>query len=75
VRAEYLVGFISDERTKTRLILDVQHIGSPRSAVRYDQFHYTCLDGGNQACPNARYGEPTNYQSPMTARVGVLLDF
>jgi hypothetical protein len=59
-----------------RLVLDVFHIGSPRHAVTYDQVHYQDVDdSGNQILPNPTYLTPTRYQSPMSARLGVVADF
>jgi hypothetical protein len=60
----------------TRLLLDLEHIGSPRRPVDYDQVHFTCLDdAGNQSCPNAGYGRVIQYQPPMTARLGAEVQF
>jgi hypothetical protein len=57
---------------QTRLLLDLEHIGSPRTAVDYDQIRFTCLDdAGDQSCPNAGYGRVIQYQPPMTARLGI----
>jgi hypothetical protein len=54
------------------LLLDLEHVGSPRIPVDYDQVRFTCLDtAGNQACPNAGYGRVIQYQPPMTARLGI----
>ena len=48
----------------------------PREVVDREQWRYTCLDeNGNQACPNASYGQVLQYQRPMMARLGVLVDF
>jgi Carboxypeptidase regulatory-like domain/TonB dependent receptor len=62
--------------SRARLLLDLEHIGSPRAPVDYDQVHFTCLDdAGTQSCPNAGYGRVTQYQLPMTARLGVEMGF
>jgi hypothetical protein len=61
---------------RTRLLFDLEHVGNPRTAVDYDQIHYTCLDDkGNQACPNAGYGRVIQYQPPMSARLGAEMGF
>lgn len=76
IRASYRVPVGSDADFRARLVLDLQHLGSPRKVVDRDQWHYTCLDqSGNQSCPNAGYGRVLQYQPPMMARVGVLVDF
>jgi hypothetical protein len=61
---------------RTRVLLDIEHIGSPRDAVDFDQIRFTCVDaGGNQSCPNAGYGRAIYYQPPMTARLGIEAGF
>lgn len=61
---------------QTRVLLDVQRIGSPRRVVDREQWHYTCLDdNGDQGCPNAGYGKVTQYQRPMLARLGLMIGF
>ena len=56
----------------TKLLVDWEHIGSPRKPVDYDQIHFTCLDEeGSQSCPNVGYGREILYQPPMTLRLGI----
>ncbi len=75
IRAAYAIP-LERSAIAPRVLLDLQHVGSPRAAVSYDQQHYTCLDAsGNQSCPNAGYGRVTQYQPPMTARVGLVVAF
>lgn len=72
IRATYDLPTAFPGGTQTRLLLDLEHVGSPRKAVDYDQIRFTCLDSaGNQGCPNAGYGRVIHYQPPMTARLGV----
>lgn len=67
---------VSGRGLRGRLLFDIQHLGSPRKAVDYEQWHYTCLDdNGGQSCPNASYGRVLQFQRPMMARVGALVDF
>ena len=54
-----------------RLLLDIFNVGSPRQALLYDQRHY--LDNA-QTSVNPNYAV-TRYQPPMSARVGVVVDF
>jgi hypothetical protein len=76
LRAAYDLPSPFRSGTRTRILLDLEHIGSPRKAVDFDQIHFTCLDsGGNQSCPNAGFGRVVQYQPPMTARVGVEAGF
>jgi hypothetical protein len=59
-----------------RVLLDLLHIGSPRRAVTFDQVHFTAVDdAGNQTGSNATFGAVTHYQPPMSARLGVVIDF
>jgi len=75
IRASYNLPVGGSADFRARVVLDLQHLGSPRKVVDRDQWHYTCLDqNGNQSCPNAGYGRVLQYQSPMVARVGVLVD-
>ena len=62
---------------RSRLLVDLQHVGSPRRAVDFDQLKFTCVDAdtGESACPNATFGAVTQYQPPMTARVGIEAQF
>lgn len=61
---------------RSRVVLDVLHVGNPRRATRVDEMHYTTLDqNGNPASPNQQYKQPVAYQAPMAARVGVEITF
>ena len=63
-------------RVRSRLVLDVFHVGSPRRAVSFDQVHYQDVDAsGNQILPNPNYLKPTRFQPPMSARLGLIADF
>jgi len=62
--------------SEIRVVLDVLHVGNPRTAVRVDQQHYFALDeDGNQTNVNPAYKRATAFQPPMTARVGLELSF
>jgi hypothetical protein len=75
IRAAYDIP-VAGGVARPRVLLDLQHVGSPRAAVAYDQRHYTCVDAtGNQSCPNPSYGRVTLYQPPMTARLGIVVGF
>jgi hypothetical protein len=76
VRMSYDFARTVDRRGRPRVLLDLFHVGSQREPVSLDQVHYNCLDGaGNQSCPNPNYRKPTRYQPPMSARLGVVVDF
>lgn len=60
----------------TRLILDLFNVGSPRTALAYDQICcFTRTDEGHQTDINPNYLQPTRFQPPMTVRLGVEMGF
>ena len=60
------------QRVRPRLLIDVFNVGSPRRPVLYDQKHYLTPD---RTGVNSNYGAVTGYQPPMSARVGMVVDF
>ncbi|MGE5188867.1 MAG: TonB-dependent receptor [Gemmatimonadota bacterium] len=61
---------------KSRLLLDVLHVGNPRGTVQVDEWHYTTVDAnGNPATPNPNYKRPVQYQPPMAVRLGMEVTF
>jgi carboxypeptidase family protein len=59
-----------------RLILDLEHIGSPRRPIAFSQQHYLGEDSqGNPTDPSPLYGQVNVYDPPMSARFGVDLGF
>ena len=73
VRASYAVP-VRAGSTESKFILDVAHLGNPRRAVDFDQLRYSCR-ANDASCENATYGRVTQYQPPMTARLGVEVVF
>jgi hypothetical protein len=59
-------------RVRPRLLLDVFNVGNQRRPVTYDQLHYTSPD---QSGVNPNYGAVTQYQAPLSARLGMVVDF
>jgi hypothetical protein len=57
---------------RPRVLIDVFNVGSPRRPVLFDQRHYTSPD---RADVNPNYRAVTSYQPPMSARVGLVVDF
>jgi hypothetical protein len=56
--------------------LDVFHLGNRRTALNFDEVHYLEVDAaGNPTTPNPDYGQPLVFQEPMSARIGLSLDF
>ena len=58
--------------TRTRLQLDVLHVGNPRRAIRVNEWLYPTPD---RSAPNPLYKQPTEYQPPMAARLGLQVGF
>jgi hypothetical protein len=55
-----------------RFVLDVLHVGNPRTAVRVDHQYYERLnEAGRQTGVNRRYRQPTAFQPPQVIRLGL----
>jgi len=62
--------------TRIRVLADLLHVGSLRTAVNYDQIHYLAVDeNGNQTNPNPNYLQPNQFQPPMSMRLGLEVSF
>jgi hypothetical protein len=71
-RLAYDIPFHGNSGKRTRLLLDLFHIGNPRKATAYDQLAFYGMDGeGNPTDPNLYYGTPVSYQPPMSVRLGI----
>ena len=62
----------ASQRVRPSLLIDVFNVGSPRAPVTYDQQYYLTAD---RTKVNSSYGSVTGYQPPMSARVGMAIDF
>jgi hypothetical protein len=72
----YDAGKLLDLPFQARLIGDVFHFASAKKPVVFDEIKYFGLDqNGNQTDPNPNYGTPTVYQSPMSVRLGLEVNF
>ena len=61
---------------RPKVYLDLFHLGNRRTPVRLDDVHYLALDADRiPSVPNPTYGRPEVFQSPMSARLGVTVDF
>ena len=72
VHGAYDLPVVRGGRVRPRFLIDVFNVGSPRRPVLYDQRHY--LDAAGTSV-NSNYLAVTNYQPPMSARVGMVVDF
>lgn len=57
--------------SSTKLILDVLHVASQRTALDYNQYRYYDYE---QNYPNPNYMVPVQFQPPMSMRLGVEVD-
>jgi hypothetical protein len=61
---------------RPKVYLDLFHLGNRRTPVRLDDVRYLALDADRvPSVPNPSYGRPELFQSPMSARLGVTVDF
>ena len=59
-----------------RVSLDLFHLTNSRTTIRRDDVHYLDVDpAGNQGTVNPGYSRGLNLQPPMSARLGLTLDF
>jgi hypothetical protein len=72
LHADYTPPFAVGARLRPRFLLDVFNLGSPREVLFYEQLHY--LDNARTQ-ENPNYGVVTRYQAPMSARLGMVVDF
>jgi hypothetical protein len=72
LHAEYTPPFAMGARLRPRLLLDVFNVGNSREVLFYEQLHY--LDAARTQ-ENPNYGVVTRYQAPMSARLGMVVDF
>lgn len=76
LRLSYDLGKKINSRFSSRLIADIFHIGSQRTVVQQDQWHYFTQDSeGRQTDPNPAYGMPQRFQPPTSVRLGMEIDF
>lgn len=64
------------EGVRSKITLDLFHIGSPRRAVTVDELQYLTVDSfGQPDLLNPNYGMATRYQPAFTARLGATFEF
>jgi len=72
LRFSYDVPIARGARIRPRVLLDVFNVGNQRRPLTYDQHHYTTPD---QSGVNPNYGAVTQYQAPLSARLGMVVGF
>jgi Carboxypeptidase regulatory-like domain/TonB dependent receptor/TonB-dependent Receptor Plug Domain len=61
---------------RPKVYLDVFRLGNQRTVLDFQELHYLEMDPeGNPTTPNPLYGRPLQVQAPMSARIGLALDF
>jgi hypothetical protein len=63
---------------RSRLVLDLLHVGNPQTPVRLDEMRFHIFDpdtGMPTDEENAQYLQPVAFQPPMTARLGIEVSF
>jgi hypothetical protein len=61
---------------RPKLLLDLFHLTNARTTLRHDDLHFLALDAsGNQTLPNPHYNQPRSFAPPMSARLGLSVDF
>jgi hypothetical protein len=76
LRLDYQLPGLVLRGAASRIILDLDHIGSPRKALDLDQIQFTSVDSqGHAADPNPLYGRPLQFQPPMSMRLGIVVGF
>ena len=59
-----------------RLSLDLLHLTNARTVLRRDDARFLTVDAdGNQALVNPNYNHPRDFAPPMSARLGMTVDF
>ena len=70
LRFAYELPFMKTGDSRSRVLLDIFHVGNPRTEVTYDQVKF--YDDGS---PNPTYGLATGYLPSMSVRVGIEIGF
>jgi hypothetical protein len=75
LRLSYEVGPLRSTTLRPRVYLDVFQLGNRRTALVRDDQHYFVVDTAGDQAPNPQYGKPLVFQPPMSARLGLSVDF
>jgi len=72
LRFTYQLPVPRDARVSSRVLLDVFNVANQRRPLTQDQWHYFDAD---HTTVNPNYGAGTRYQAPLSARLGMIVDF
>jgi hypothetical protein len=76
LRLAYELFHESAARIKPRLIMDIFHVGSQKTCIQQDQWHYWGQNSAGQSVdPSPTYGLPQRFQPPMAMRLGMEVIF
>jgi hypothetical protein len=76
LRFVYDIQGLARRSAPARIVLDLFNVGSPRTAVDYDQICcFTMTEDGHQTDVNPHYLEPIRFQQPMMVRLGLEVSF
>jgi hypothetical protein len=75
LRVSYLLPSWSHGGIRPKVYLDVFHLGNGRVVLRRDDARFAALDESGNEVANPGYNRAQVFQPPMSARVGMSLDF
>ena len=76
IRLAYTLPAWRGTTVRPKIYLDLFHLGNRRTPLRLDDVHYLAIDPDRiPSVPNPTYGRPGVFQPPMSARLGVTVDF
>jgi hypothetical protein len=76
LRLTYALQSWAGAALRPRLYLDLFRLGNRRTPIAFDELHFLGQDAnGNPTTPNPTYGRPQVFQPPMSARLGLSVDW
>jgi TonB-dependent receptor-like protein len=76
LRLTYVLRQWGDAAIRPKVYLDLFRLGNRRTVLDFEELHYLEVDAdGNPTTPNPFYGRPLLIQPPMSAGIGLSLDF
>lgn len=75
VRFTYALRPWGNSGPRPALFLDLFEVGNRRTPLLRDEHYGGLDDDGNPTLSNPNYGGPLVFQTPMSARLGISMDF